>query len=182
MDSFLQNLVRDRAIVAVAGIIMGAVLIIFQASALDFMVWILGIIALVAAAAYALSYAFGTIKNPGRIAAAVICACAGLLFVTAPQAVVDFLPLFIGLILLVNGITNCLQSFAAAGLFGSIALGPALISALVAMLGLLIMMRPGAVADFIVVFMGISLIVSSVFDIYLMIVDRRRRPIDIYVR
>ena len=182
MGSMWQDFARNRIIVAIAGIILGAVFLFFQSRALDFLVWIMGIIALVTAAGYALTCAFGSTRNPGLIGAAIFSALVGILFISVPMAIVDFLPFLIGIILLVSGITNLMRSFAAAGLFGGIALGPAILSAIIAILGLLVIVRPGALADAVVLFMGVSLIVSGIFDIYLIIVDRRKQPVDIYVR
>lgn len=182
MGSMWQDFARNRIIVAIAGIVLGVIFLFFQSRAIDFLVWVMGIISLVTAAGYALAFAFGSTRNPGLIGAAIFSALVGILFISVPTAIVDFLPFVIGIILLISGITNFMRSFAAAGLFGGIALGPAILSAIIAILGLLVIVRPGALADAVVLFMGISLIVSGIFDIYLIIVDRRKQPVDIYVR
>ena len=57
-----------------------------------------------------------------------------------------------------------------------------IIAAVVIILGVLVMLRPGFIADIIVLFMGIVLIVNGIVDIAVALRNRNRGPIDVDYR
>lgn len=172
MVDTILGFAKSKAIVALAGIVFGIVLIIAQAEVLTVLVRALGIVSVAAAIVLVLMYAFGRDKAASQIVISALLAIFGIVLVAAPDALVNLLPTLLGAALVISGGINLVQAYALSQA-GSTNWKMGTISSIVVLvLGLLIVFHPGAVADLLVVFMGISLLVGGVCDLLVLFTNR----------
>lgn len=175
MKEKLQNIVHERLFVSIAGIILGFLLVVMQSQALDYLVWLCGLVLVGIAIVYAFRYVVGkNSRGVGLIATAVVSALIGLFCVMRPQAIVDFLPMLIGIGLAIDGIANIIV---ASSLPKSESGAPnaSLILAIVQLiLGVLIVLHPGVLADFIIILMGATLLFGGIVDLVVMLQERAK--------
>jgi uncharacterized membrane protein HdeD (DUF308 family) len=170
---YLVKLAQNKAVVAVASIVFGLVLVVQQAAALDSLVSICGYLLLASAAVYAILYATGSEKRRSYVVIAVILGLIGLFIVVNPRAIVNIFPTLVGIILLVNGIVNYLHAYAVVRPAGHSWTAPMVLSIAVAILGLVMILAPGLIMDVLVLFMGIALLVNGAVDLAMMFIDKR---------
>ena len=162
----IRRVLEDKAVMAFVSIIFGGILIIKKRSALDGLVKVLGILLLVAAGAFIVMY----IKNRGglQLGGALATGVIGLFLVMKPVTVVNFFPVIIGLVLLLNGLFD-LSAALARKKYGE---GGYFFSFLFALLtmaaGLMLLLHPGYVANRLVLFAGIVLVINGLFDLLML--------------
>ncbi len=170
----ISRLIRNKVIIAIAGIVFGAVLIVMKSAAVDALVRIFGWILLAAAAVYIIRYliAKGENRHTSLITMGIVLAIVGLFFVVNPSAIVNFFPIVMGLILIVSGISDFVNavtlkkaSITGSGWF-------ILISLIVIVLGVCVLLRPDILANLIIVLTGITLLVDGVLDLLMMVMNR----------
>lgn len=172
MKDMLGSIVGNKLIMAIVGIVFGAVLVVMQKEAIDGLVSILGAILLVSAAVFVVLYALGRDKRPSYIASAIVAGVAGFVFVALPGVIVDFFPMLMGIVLIVSGIIDLAQVIAVLRHEGRSWGTAFFMSVVVIALGVFMLFYPGAIVDFMVLIIGISLLVNGLFDLYLQLVTR----------
>ena len=172
MDIGMNHRVRSKATGSIASIVLGVVLIVLQQSALDWVVVVTGGIMLAYAAIYAIMYFTNSARDTFSLGGAAVGALMGLVFVLAPGFVVDLFPIFMGVALMLNGAVNFMFSLTALRATSSMWLLAAAMSILVAVLGAIMVARPGAIVDMLVMFMGAALVVSGIAGLVLAATSR----------
>lgn len=169
----MRDLVKNKIVIAIAGIIFGFILIIHAAAAVDALVRILGWILLVSAAAYLAKYfAQKEERETSLMVLGIILAVTGIFFVIRPDAIVNLFPLIMGIDLIIAGISDLVNavSLDKAGVQGAKAF--IVMSAVVTILGIIVLLHPGAVADMIVTVMGISLLINGTLDLIMLAANK----------
>ena len=166
MKENIRTLMKGKLIPAILSIVLGIVLIIARRAALDMLVKIVGILIAVAGVAFIIAYFVRGDSNAklqltvGPAAVAVIFGI--VLFFCAP-AVVDFFPILMGIILILNGLSHLTM----ASVDDGDRVLTAIMGVIVIIFGVLIVLRPGFVADAIMVFIGAFFIVNGLFDLFI---------------
>jgi len=169
----MKELIKNKIVLAIAGIVFGIILIIHAAATLDALVTILGWVVLASAAVYFIRYFIRREdKNRSFVVIGIVLAAVGLLFVIRPDAIVNIFPIIMGIVLILGGTSDLLRSIglSKAEVKGAVAF--IIISILVIVLGILIMLHPGKVADMMATVMGISLLLNGVLDLILLALHR----------
>ncbi len=161
--NMFKNLVRNKVISAVISIIIGLFLIIRRSSALDGLIWYVGILLLVGAVTYVLFYFTSKEKKKDTLFYAAILAIAAIVFLAKPQAIVNIFPMCMGILLVLSGAESLYRVFSFRGegvrKYGVIS------SVLVIIAGIIVFLHPGAVADLITLFAGIALLLNGISDL-----------------
>ena len=159
-----RNAMRNKVILAVASIVFGLVLVIWQRSAVDTLVRILGIILVAVAAVFILMYIFKQDKKPGFLVAGIIMAIVGAFFLIRPDFIVTLFPFIMGIILIVSGVFDLANIISMPkGMQGKT--GITVVSIVIIAMGILCMFHPGAIANILILFIGIMYLFNGVFDL-----------------
>ena len=149
-DKF-RSFMRNKIVLAIASIVFGLILIVWQRSAVDSLVRILGIIMLAVGAVFIVMYAAQKEKKGALLAAGIILAILGAFFLIKPDFVVKLFPFIMGLILVVSGVVDLVNGVnLPKGAYGKT--GVVVVSVIISALGVLCMFHPGVIADIIIVF------------------------------
>ena len=164
MNDKVKELLRTKMIPALLSVVLGIALIIARKAALDVLVQIIGWILIVGAVGFVAAYFLGPYKDKTGLIAAVLAGLAGVLFITQADAIDDFLLILVGVVLILNGLGNVASAFVE----GQNRLLVGIIGALIVVLGVLIITHPGSMMNAITVYMGISLILNGILDLFLL--------------
>lgn len=164
MNDKVKELLRTKMIPALLSVVLGIALIIARKAALDVLVQIIGWILIVGAVGFVAAYFFGPYKDKTGLIAAVLAGLAGVLFITQADAIDDFLLILVGVVLILNGLGNVASAFVE----GQNRLLVGIIGALIVVLGVLIITHPGSMMNAITIYMGISLILNGILDLFLL--------------
>ena len=161
-------LLRKKIVPAVLSILLGVVIVLARRAALDMLVRIIGWMVVVSAGALVGVYFARQAREPGSLGITLIVAgltvMVGLGLVFGAEIVVDFFPMMMGIFLILNGMSNLVEAFSdpdnrlAAGLAGVLTI----------LFGLLVVTRPGAVADAVMIYIGVFMILNGIFDLVLL--------------
>lgn len=166
MKENIRTLMKGKLIPAILSIVLGIVLIIARRAALDLLIRIIG--GLIAAGGLAFIIAYfvrgdSTGKMQLIVGPAVIAIIFGLVLIFCAPAVVDFFPILMGIILILNGLSHLTM----ASVDDGDRVLMAIMGVIVVIFGVLIVLRPGFVADAIMVFIGAFFIVNGLFDLFI---------------
>ena len=168
MYETFKKFIRNKILLAVLSIILGVILIVRQKAAIDSLVYLVGIILLIAAVVFLIYFFMQKEKQPAQLILAILSLILGLLFAIKPGLIVDIFPVLMGIILILSGLADLGHSITAPkGTGGRIFL--ILFSILVILVGVLCLFRPGAIANALALFLGICLLYNGIFDLILMI-------------
>ena len=159
----IQNVTRNKAILAIASIIIGVLLIIFQRSALDAIIRTLGWILVVTGGVYLLVYLFGPSKDSMQIGFAGLAGLAGLIMIFFAPSIVNFFPIMMGIILILNGLGTLVQ----ASQDEVYPLYSKIFAVLTVVLGILILVQPGQVANILMIIIGAGFVINGINDLIL---------------
>lgn len=164
MENKFRDLLKGKLLPAVLSIVLGIVIIIARRAALDLLVKIVGGLILAGGVVFAVL----NLVRPERSAnlkADLICSVLAVLFgivlIVCAPSVVDFFPIMMGIFLILNGLSH----LAEAGADQENRLIAGILGVAIIVLGVLIVMRPGFIADAIMIFIGIAFVVNGIFDI-----------------
>jgi len=162
-----RELLKNKTINALLSIALGIVIIIARRAALDLLVKIIGGLVFTGGVAYLVINVIrpdttATLKTDLIIAG--LAMLAGLILVLCAEGVVDFFPTLMGIFLILNGLSH----LAVAGADKRNRVIALITGIVIIVLGVLIVMRPGIIADMIMVFIGVSFLVNGVFDLVMM--------------
>lgn len=164
-----KKFIKNKLVLAIISIVLGVILIIRQRSAIDSLVKIVGILLLLAALVFLILFLAKKEKQPSQLILAIVSFIIGLFFAVRPGLIVNIFPIVMGIILIISGLFDLWHSITAPpGTGGQAFL--ILISAIVILVGVLALFRPGAVANAIALFLGLCLLFNGIFDLILMIV------------
>ena len=157
----IQKLIRNKVLFAVVSIAMGLYMCFAGRGVLYNIVRIAGYVMLATAAGYVLMYFFGSHRDQVQLGYAALAAVAGLLIVWMAPGIVNLFPILAGLGLVVAGISNLMQASQGGGLPSSAKIGPIL----TIVLGVLILIHPGAIVNAVVMLAGIALILNGLSEL-----------------
>ena len=159
----IRRIIRNKTIMAALSIVAGIYLIIARRSALDLIVRMLGYGLFAAAAGYVLSYFFGRHRDGMQLGYALMAGAGGILVTVLARSIINIFPILMGLLLMINGIGNLSQSFSNSGA----SITEKILPALVALVGLLILIHPSTIVNSVVIVAGVTLIVNGLSDLSL---------------
>ena len=162
-----MKVMRNKVVLAIASIVFGLVLIVWQRSAVETLVSIMGIIFLACAAVFIIMFAVQKEKKGGLLVTGIILAIFGAFFLINPDFVVKLFPVIMGIILVISGLFDMVNAFKLPKTVGS-RTGIIVVSIIITALGVLCMFQPGIIADILMVFIGIMLLFNGVFDLVVM--------------
>lgn len=166
MRDFFQSMLHNKVIMACVSIVFGTFLIVGRGSAVADIIRILGIFLLVAAVTCFITYFFGSQSkgNPSTLATAILCTLVSLVFIYAPGWLIDLFPIVMGLALIVNSIFNIsglVSSPIRTGMFTA----SMVLSCITLVLGFVAVLHPSAVADVLIVLIGITYLLNGIDDL-----------------
>lgn len=166
MEYRFKELLKNKTINALVSVALGIIIIIARRAALDLLVKIIGGLVLTGGLAYLAINIIRpdtslTLKTDLIIAGLAI--LAGLILITCAEGVVDFFPTLMGIFLILNGLSH----LAVAGTDRANRIVGAVMGIIIIILGALIVMRPGIIADAIMIFIGAAFLVNGLFDLFL---------------
>lgn len=166
MTEIFQNMVHDKLIMGIMSLVFGVVLVVWQAGAIAEIIRILGILLLIGSAVALLTYFLGRENkgNPSTLATAILGIIVGLIFAYVPEWLIAFFPVVMGIILIVNGILDISMLASSPARTAAFPLGIVL-AIFTLILGLVSLFQPLAVADAIVLVIGIAFLVNGVGDL-----------------
>ena len=166
MKENIRTLMKGKLIPAILSIVLGIVLIIARRAALDVLVKIVGILIAVAGLAFIIAY-FVRGDSNGKlqltVGPAAVAVIFGIVLFFCASAVVDFFPILMGIILILNGLSHLTM----ASVDDGDRVLTAIMGVIVIIFGVLIVLRPGFVADAVMVFIGAFFIVNGLFDLFI---------------
>lgn len=166
MKDFFQNMLHNKVIMACVSIVFGIFLIMGRGGAVADIIRVLGIFLMVGAVVCLISYLFGRQNkgNPSTLAWAILCVLVSLVFIYAPGWLIDLFPIVMGLALIVNSVFNIaglVSSPVRTGMFTA----SMVLSCLTLVLGFVAVLHPSAVADALIVIIGITYLLNGLGDI-----------------
>ena len=166
MKENIRTLMKGKLIPAILSIVLGIVLIVARRAALDVLVKIVGILIAVSGVAFIVAYFVRGDSNAKlqlTVGPAAVAVIFGIVLFFCASAVVDFFPILMGIILILNGLSHLTM----ASVDDGDRVLTAIMGVIVIIFGVLIVLRPGFVADAVMVFIGAFFIVNGLFDLFI---------------
>ena len=166
MKENIRTLMKGKLIPAILSIVLGIVLIVARRAALDVLVKIVGILIAVSGVAFIVAYFVRGDSNAKlqlTVGPAAVAVIFGIVLFFCASAVVDFFPILMGIILILNGLSHLTM----ASVDDGDRVITAIMGVIVIIFGVLIVLRPGFVADAVMVFIGAFFIVNGLFDLFI---------------
>ncbi len=161
----VTRLMRAKIVPAVVSIAMGIALILARRAAMEVIVKIFGIIIVVGGVGFIALYLFGpTGRDATALIAGIAAAAIGLLMFFYADIVDDFFLILLGIVLILNGLSNIVK----AGMDQENRFLAALFGVLVVILGVLIVVRPGPMGDAVLIYAGIFFVLNGLADLFLL--------------
>ena len=165
MKYMIRDLIKNKAVPALLSIALGIVIIIARRATLDLLVKIIGGLVITCGVGFVVAYLTRSDPDAGNLKMILILAgtamLIGILLISFAQAVVDFFPTLMGILLILNGLSHLTE--ASVDSQNRIVVG--IMGILVILLGILIVARPGAIADMVMIFIGASFIINGIMDL-----------------
>ena len=167
MNETIKKLQRTKLVPAVLSIAFGIALIIARKGAADVAVKIGAVMLMLCGVGCLLMFLFGPVKKEGtQLVVGGILALIGLLIWFNSSALVDLFPIFTGIGLVLNGLSNLAplsqpEENAGNGLI-------ILFSVLMIAGGVMILIQPAAIRDALLIYVGICYILNGVMDLILL--------------
>lgn len=172
MSDSTKRLMTSRVVTALAAILFGLILIVRRKAAFDSLVQMLGVILMIGGVSFLLLFLFSPLRHGAQLFGAGVLGIVGLVLFRNPDLLVNLLPVFLGLSMVVSGVTDLGQALALrrAGVGGFLMV---LLSLLVVVLGALTLLHPGAIANALALYMGITLLFTGVFNLVMLLSIRK---------
>ncbi len=165
MSKSIKRFFSNSVIFALASIVLGVLMLIMGAGLLNLLVKVLAIVIIAYGVLEIVRYFSGKgRKSTTDLCIGIIAVVAGVLVLIFPQMIVDLFPIIIGVLLVLEGLTDL-----AAALRGRSKnkLVNIIIGAVVILAGLFLIFRAGMVMDIVVIVAGIVLIVNGFSILFL---------------
>ena len=167
MNEAIIKLHRAKLVPAVSSFIFGIALIIARKSAMDVAIKIAAAMLMIGSVGCLLMYFFGPVNHESpQLGIGIAMACVGVLVWFISETLVDLFPGIAGITLLLNGMSNLFilrspeeqtQNWVVI-----------LISAVMVVGGFLILLQPAAIADALMIYIGVSYVLNGILDLLLM--------------
>ena len=165
----MKRVRRDKVILAIIGLVIGVILLVWPLTSLSVIVRVIGAAMMVIGVYSILMYLVS-----GRDGRSVFALIGGILIglvggglFARPEGLVAFIPVIIGIVVLLSGITNLFETFT----LGRQRYGKWYISLIFALitiiLGLLLIFRPFGVASFLTRLIGVAVIFDAVSNLWI---------------
>lgn len=166
MRDFFQSMLHNKVIMACVSIVFGVFLIMGRGNAVAQIIRILGFFLLVGGVVCLLTYFFGKENrgNPSTLASAILYLLASVFFICTPSWLIDLFPIVMGIALIVNSIFNIsglMSSPIRTGMFTA----SMVFSVITLVLGFVAALHPSAVANFLIVLIGITYLLNGIGDL-----------------
>ena len=167
MEYRARMMLKEKTLPALLSVALGIVIIIARRSALDLLVKIVGGLVIAGGVAAVAVYLNRKDRDKGDLKMVLIMAAAaaviGLLLISLAESIVDFFPTLMGIFLILNGLSHLAEAGTdqenriAAGITGVITI----------LFGILIVARPGFIANAIMVFIGVFFSLNGLMDLFM---------------
>ena len=154
----IQKIMKNKGILAFAGIVIGVILIFGGGKFAESLIKVVGYVLMGAAAAYLVSYFMAKDRDDGMLGYCVVAAAAGILIVLLSGTILNIFPRVLGVVLVVNGVTNLTQAN------GTPKYSKA-VSILIIIAGILVFFNPGTMINVITFVAGAALILNGLAEL-----------------
>ncbi|MBQ1414847.1 MAG: DUF308 domain-containing protein, partial [Lachnospiraceae bacterium] len=173
MKEKLTRLSGNRLVLAVAAIVFGLLLIIFRRQALDLMIRLMGVALIVCACIYYFFYRRGEEHDLLDKVVSIFIGIVGLILIVAARGIVNFFPVIIGIVLIINAFANLARLFSVdAGTRGGGWRGSVVLQIVVLILGFCMMFFRHYAANVIVMFIGVAVLITGISNLVVFIRNR----------
>ncbi len=152
-----EKSLSNKVFVSIAAMIIGLILIIWQRSAGETIIRIIGYVMIATGVVYLIMF-FTKRRENENLIYAIGAAGAGLLLVLLAHLIVDAFPIIMGIVMILNAIT----AFSLSMKSGDTPWYMYIFFAALIVLGVLILLHPSFVANLMYLFIGISCLLSGV--------------------
>ena len=158
MRETIENHMKNKTIMSVAGIVIGLILMIWRGQFVEQMIRVAGYVLLVAAAAYLILYFRDNRQEQAQLIYALASAGAGLLLILLCRALLHAFPVIVGVLMILSAAEMLLTSFndKEKPLYSKA------LAVLVIVLGILVVIHPGRIANTLVFCVGAVLVVNGI--------------------
>ena len=167
MEYKFRELLKNKAMAAVLSVALGVVIIIARRAALDLLVRIIGGLVITAGVALIAVNLIRHDTESGTMTTVLVTGglaiLAGIILISCAEGIVDFFPTLMGIFLILNGLSH----LAVAHMDPDNRIAAAIMGAIIIVLGILIVMHPGFIANAIMIFIGSAFIVNGLFDLFM---------------
>jgi uncharacterized membrane protein HdeD (DUF308 family) len=165
MRENVRLLARNKIVFSVLSIVLGVVFIVARREALDVIIKIVGVLLTVSGLALLLTWVFrrDAVENNPKLTVpvALMTIMIGVLVFFLAPTIRDMFPTIMGVILILNGMSHVAAAFLSPySRFFAVLMGIITI-----VLGFLIVMHPGSMADAIMIYIGAFFILNGLFDL-----------------
>jgi len=165
MNDIIKQMLRNKIVPAVLSIVLGITLILARRSAGDVLVKITGILTVIGGVGYVALYFFGPVtRDRSALVLGCVAAVAGVLMFIYADVVDDIFVTLMGVVLVMNGLSNVTE----ARLDTENRILSAVLGIAVILLGVLIILHPGSMANGLWIYLGIFFVVNGMADLYLL--------------
>lgn len=182
MKKWLSDFKRDFVLLSVAYLVLGILLLVFPGGSGKVVCYVCAAILCVFGLTYLVSYfARGAQNSLLRMdfAIGLIALLVGIYVFARPEVVLSILPVVLGVVMIVDGIVKLQKALDLARIRDSYWLLLLLLAVLTAVLGVLMLVDPFATAEALIMFIGISMIVGGVSDLWTAFcISRRLRRVE----
>ena len=169
----LTRLSGNRLVLAIAAIIFGLILIVFRRSALDLMIRLMGVALIACACIY---YFFLRKKEQHDLldkAVSIFIGVVGLILILAARGIVNIFPVIIGIVMIINAFANLARIMTSdGGNHGGGWRGSLVLQIIMLIFGFVMLFRPRYVADIIVMFIGVGVLIMGISNLVVFIRNR----------
>jgi len=168
MEYRVKQLLNSKLVPAVLSIVLGILVVIARRSALDLLVRIIGGLVITGGIALIAVNLIRPNAGSGNMTTVLVMGglaiLAGIILISCAEGIVDFFPTLMGIFLILNGLSH----LAFAGTDPDNRIAATIMGAIIIILGILIVMHPGFIANAIMIFIGSAFIVNGLFDLFMM--------------
>lgn len=167
MEYKIRELLKNKAMAAVLSVALGIVIIIARRAALDLLVRIIGSLVITGGVALIAVNLIRPNDGSGNMTTVLVMGglaiLAGIILISCAEGIVDFFPTLMGIFLILNGLSH----LAVAGTDPDNRIVAVIMGVIIIILGVLIVMHPGFIANAIMIFIGSAFIVNGLFDLFM---------------
>lgn len=158
MKEMFEKYLKNKTIMSIAGIVIGLILMIWQKGVLTTLIRVMGYVMIAAAVLYLIMYFKNNKQNETELGYAIMGAGAGLLLILLCRTIVNAFPVIMGVFLIMSGAVTLFRTWNDK----NVPMYSKILSALVIVLGILIIVHPGRIANIIVFCIGMAFVINGI--------------------
>ena len=177
MRDYLSQFKRDFALCAAASIVLGLLLLLYPDTSGTILAVIIALALAAMGATHILNYLFRRFPDDiGRmdLVSGLLMAGIGVFLFFRPGVLIGVLPVVMGFLLLFGGAVKLQNAIDLARLKAPLWWVILILAALSVIAGIVVLLNPFATAELLLMFLGASLLIDGIFDIYTLITLHRR--------